>query len=133
MASFANDYKNGLASENAVLPVIKQYFCRDITQTRKGCRYDYECTEYKYELKSRANEYRKYPTTLVPLDKLVSDKMIFLFSFTDGLYYIEYSKELFDTFEVKKYVRAPRVDIKDVRKDYLFIPIEELTLIPRHL
>jgi hypothetical protein len=133
MASFRNDFINGSKAEDAVLPVICEYFKRDIKKTARFCKYDYECKTYKYELKSRGNEYRKYPTTLVPLDKLVSDKMIFLFSFTDGLYYIEYEKELFDKFEVQKYVRNPRVDIKDIKKDYLFIPIEELTLIPHHL
>ena len=133
MASFRKDFINGMKAEDAVLPVICEYFKRDIKKTDRFCKYDYECSEYKYELKSRGNEYRKYPTTLVPLDKLVSDKMIFLFSFTNGLYYIEYEKELFDKFEVQKYVRNPRIDIKDIKKDYLFIPIEELTLIPHHL
>jgi hypothetical protein len=134
MASYKNDRINGMRAEDAVLPVIREYFKRDISRkTSRYCKYDYECTEYKYELKSRSNEYRKYPTTIIGIDKLVSDMMIFLFSFTDGLYYIEYEKELFDKFEIQKYVRHPRFGIKDVEKDHLFIPIEELTLIPHHL
>jgi uncharacterized protein YeeX (DUF496 family) len=77
-------------------------------------------------LKTRNNKYNKYPTTLLPLDKIISNNMIFLFSFQDGLYYIKYDKILFHTFEIKKYVRNIRNDYNDKLKDYLFIPIEKL-------
>jgi len=54
---------------------------------------------------------------------------IFLFYFTDGLYYIEYNKELFDTFEIKDFVRNPRYGKIDKPKKYIYIPIINLNKI----
>jgi hypothetical protein len=49
---------------------------------------------------------RAYPTTIIPVNKIVDGKLIFLFNFTDGLYYIEYDREIFsnfNTFEMTDY------------------------------
>lgn len=125
--SFKNDYLFGLGKENEILPVIRTFFKRDIEKsTSKFEKFDYKDDKYKYELKSRKNEYNKYPTTIICNDKVITDKLIFLFNFTDGLYYIKYSKSKFDKFEKKLFVRNKRSDFKDLEKDYIFIPIEKL-------
>jgi len=130
MSTFKNDYIVGTSNENRILEIITKFFNDDIVKSNNiYCKYDFKGTEYLYELKTRNNTYNKYPTTLIPLDKLITNKIIFLFDFQDGLYYIKYDKLLFDSFETKKYVRNIRSDYNDKVKDYVFIPIEKLTRI----
>jgi hypothetical protein len=126
-----NDCKFGNENEIIILPIIRKFFNRDIIKLEdKYNKYDYEDDIYKYELKARKNNYNKYPTTLIGSDKYDNKyhnnkKIIFLFNFTDGLYYIEYDKDKFNTFEKKPFVRIYR-GVNDIKKDYLFIPIEHL-------
>ena len=125
--SFKKDYSFGLGKENEILPIITTFFDRDIKKSKNNFdKYDFEDDKYKYELKSRNNEYNKYPTTIICNDKVITDKLIFLFNFTDGLYYIKYSKSKFDNFEKKLFVRNKRQDYNDLEKMYIYIPIEKL-------
>lgn len=124
--SFKNDYYKGLEKEKEVLPIIRNFFNRDIQKTINNFeRFDFACNKYKYELKSRNNEYSKYPTTLIPADKICK-RIIFLFYFTDGLYYIKYSKSKFSKFEKKQFCRNKRNDFNDLQKEYYYIPIDKL-------
>ena len=126
--NFVKDYELGLQGEIDILPIIKQYFNRhDIISTKDNfCPHDFEDSVYKYELKTRTNTYAKYATTLIGIDKL-AESTIYLFNFTDGLYYLEYKKTLFDLFERQLFVRNDRqCGNRDVKKIYLFIPINQL-------
>jgi hypothetical protein len=128
--SFVKDYRFGICKEFEILPVISKYFKSNIVRSNeKYNKYDFYDSTNKYELKSRNNEYNKYPTTLIAVDKVINDSLIFLFNFTDGLYYIKYESHIFDTFEKKPFVRNQRTDYNDIKKDYFFIPIEKLTKI----
>jgi hypothetical protein len=130
MRTFKEDLKNGEEKENQIFGIIKDYFKDDKLEQKKGKydKYDFKGDNF-YELKNRTNKFNQYPTTLIALDKIIADNLILLFNFTDGLYFIKYDKKLFDTFEIKKFQRGYRPDIKDVKKDYLYIPIENLTKI----
>ena len=76
--TFKNDYATGLKSENEMMPILINYFNRDIKKTfNKYCKYDFEDNEYKYELKTRNNKYSTYPTTIVGCDKITNNKIIF--------------------------------------------------------
>jgi hypothetical protein len=124
--SFKTDYSYGLKKEDELLPIIKSFFQRDILKsTNKFERFDYSDEKYKYELKSRQNDYNKYPTTLIPASKICKG-IIFLFNFTDGLYYIKYRKSKFNTFEKKMFVRNKRYDYNDKQQEYYYIPIDKL-------
>lgn len=111
--SFKVDLEYGLEREKLVLEKIKKFFNDDTISktTDRFCKYDFISSTCKYELKSRKNKYRAYPTTIIPTHKAIeNDKLIFLFNFVDGLYYIEYDRETFDrfnTFEMKD-MRAGR-------------------------
>jgi hypothetical protein len=67
---------------------------------------------------------------MLPLHKILKPEhldnktQIFLFDFTDGLYYIKYNKELFDKFDVKIGGRYDRGRVEE--NDYIYIPISEL-------
>ena len=82
------------------------------------------------ELKTRTNSKDKYPTTMVGQSKVEiakqypKKKFIFCFQYTDGLYYIPYSKELFDTFEVSQGGRADRGRVES--NTYCYIPVDKL-------
>jgi hypothetical protein len=128
MRTFKADYNLGTKNEIMILPKLINYFKRDIVKTNGMYdKFDFKDDEYFYELKTRTNTYKSYPTTLIPFDKIEDGKkIILLFNFTDGLYYIEYNKMVFDTFEKKEFKRGYRYDINDIKKDYYFIPIEYL-------
>jgi hypothetical protein len=128
MSSYKNDYLFGKQKEDEVLNIIRKVFNNEIVKSEKRYeRYDYKDDEYYYELKSRNNSYNAYPTTLIEKAKVFSNNLIFLFNFTDGLYYIKYDKKVFDKFECKQYLRHKRCDYVDIPKQYYFIPIEALT------
>jgi hypothetical protein len=127
--SFKKDLEFGLNKEKEILNLINKYFKRDIHKTiDKFCKYDFYDNRYNYELKSRRCSSNTYDTTLIPFDKL-QKRIIFLFLFTDGLYYIKYKKEKFNEFEIKEFVRNKRNDKNDIKKKYVFIPVNKLTKI----
>lgn len=102
--SFKNDNKFGLDNEPIVYEKLKVFFNDyEMIKTKdKYCAYDFESPKMKYELKSRRCAYNKYLTTIIPVHKVRSGgEICFVFKFTDGLYYIYYKVELFDTFNKK--------------------------------
>lgn len=131
MASFVVDYKEGKQEENNILPIIRKHFNKDIKPTTKS-NHTFDFFDEDgcfYELKKRNNRYNLFPTTIIGINKISTKKLILLFSFSDGLYYIKYNKKLFDTFERKLFVRNKRIDFTDKLKEYLFIPISHLTFL----
>ena len=132
MNSYNNDYNFGKSKEAEALPIIKKYFNDDtIYQTVERFNpYDYIGKDAVYDIKSRTNTYNKYPTTIIKcyhLDKKPEDKdLIFLFYFTDGLYYIKYDRELFKTFDISELVRCKRAGITDYKEYHILVPINKL-------
>lgn len=130
--TFQNDYKFGLNNENKILPLINKYFKEDIIKSVSSFSLnDFQSHTTLYELKSRTNAYNKYNDTLLGFNKIIDGvkKQVFLFNFTDGLYFIEYNETLFNTFTKKPFVRNARADFDDKPKQYIFIPIKNLTKI----
>lgn len=110
MLSLKTDLQFGLSKEEPILQLIKKEWGGDIKNTKElydeFCIYDYESTDgTTWELKSRRNTKHKYPTTIIPVHKVrdVTTPQYFIFHFTDQTCYIQYDRELFDTFE-KRYV-----------------------------
>jgi hypothetical protein len=128
MVHWTNSFKYGIEQQKIVLPIIQNYFNRDIIEhTEQYSKYDFSDEQYNYELKSRTNNLNKYPTTMITLNKIDKSKpLILLFKFTDKLTYIEYDETLFNSFEVKKFSRAQKEWDK---KNHIYIPIEYLTII----
>lgn len=123
---YPNDYKFGTAQENLVLPKLRDFFKRKIERSNDPfCKFDFYDEEYNYEMKSRKNTYNKYPTTMITEDKISNEKkLILLFNFLDGLYFIEYDKEKFDKYERQMFSRANEEWNK---KQHLYIDIKDLT------
>ena len=117
-------YNKGKEAESAVLPLIIEYFKRDIKPTtNKLDRFDFTCSNYKYELKSRNNIFSKYPTTMIAVDKL-EENVILLFKFTDDkLAFIEYNEEQFNKYTIQLFTKYT------IPKKHIYIPICDLTII----
>jgi hypothetical protein len=124
-----NSYNYGKQMEQKVLPVIRSYFNQDIQASVSDfARHDFFDEEQLYELKSRTNPLRKYPTTMITENKMtdIDKPLMLLFNFTDCLAYIKYDAETFKQYEKKSFSRA-NVDWDE--KPHLYIPIEHLSVI----
>ena len=121
--SFDWDYNFGREQEIVLLPRLNEFFKDDIKPTTdKFHKYDYEGNKYVYEMKSRTCKMEQYSTTLLPADKVIkTKKQIFLFNFTDGLYYIEYDEEVWKDIEIASFRRF-RIGVNDLEKPYYHIP-----------
>jgi hypothetical protein len=128
MVHFHCSYKYGVEQQKLILPIIRQYFNREIIEhTEQYAKYDFSDDQYNYELKSRTFNMNRYPTTMITLNKIDKSKpLILLFKFTDKLTYIEYNEALFKTFEIKDFSRA---NLRGDYKPHIYIPIEYLTII----
>jgi len=117
--------------EEKVLPVIRSYFSQDIqASVSDTAKYDFFDEEQFYELKSRTNTLKHYPTTMITQNKTTNnDKpLTLLFNFTDCLAYINYDEEKFKQYEIQSFSRA-RLEWDE--KPHLYIPVEHLSVIKR--
>ena len=129
--SFKDDYKAGIDIESNLKPVLESKFGR-LTKTGRYDKLDYEGEDCFVEVKSRTNRYAQYPTSMLQKSKcdyarLQTKPVYIVFAFTDGVYYIQYSPEVFDTFETAVFQRPGRIDKTDLRQVYVYIPITSLT------
>lgn len=132
--TLADDLKLGYSNEEQILTLLNTYFEDEFVNTKElygnqYCSYDFEGkkTNLRIELKSRRNRYSQYPTTLIPVHKCMDINMcpnIFVFSFSDGVYYTEWNYNRFKNYKTKM-ILCKRQDRVDNREHYL-IPIEDL-------
>jgi hypothetical protein len=124
------EYNFGIQSQKDNINLLRQLVPNIIEIEDTFAPFDFrdEDNTIFIELKTRRNTKDKYPTTMVPLSKIQKIDpqytYYFAFKFTDGLYYIQYNKELFDTFEVKVSGRNDR-GIPEY-ENYIFIPVNLL-------
>ena len=128
MVFYENDYKFGIKEEELIHSTLKTFFKRDIKRSEdEKAKHDYYDDEYNYEVKSRTNNYSLYSTTMITENKICgSKKLILLFNFTDGLYFIEYNEERFADYFKQQFSRA---GFKWDEKIHVYIPITDLTFI----
>ena len=129
--SFKDDYKAGISIEIDLKPMLEGKFGK-LTKTGRYDKLDYEGERCFVEIKSRTNRYAQYPTSILQKTKcdyarLQTKPVYFVFAFTDGVYYIQYTPEVFDTFETEVFQRPGRIDKTDLRQVYVYIPITSLT------
>ena len=129
------DLAFGLPKEDPVLDKLRKHFEEEIAKsTYQYCPHDGFSKTTEYEIKSRRNRYNQYPTTIIPCSKIRSmkrDRLVFVFNFTDGLYYIEYNKEQFAKYEIKmvEAVRKRNGVVGKTLEPHFYIPISDLTRI----
>lgn len=130
----------GLGKEGFVLELIQKNFANpEIKNTKENygqfCIYDYESNDgTSWEVKSRRNTKTKYATTIIPVHKVrdVETKQYFVFHFTDSTSYIEYSKEVFDTFKIT-HIYDGRIGGSHKRVPHFEIPVNLLIDFPNDM
>tara|TARA_R110002167_G_scaffold283618_1_gene488820 strand:- start:62 stop:487 length:426 start_codon:yes stop_codon:yes gene_type:complete len=103
------DIQFGAEKEENIINSLQKYFqSSDIhAMNDKYCIYDAEdsTTKTRYEIKARRIKFTTYPTTIIPVHKKNAskncDRLLFVFGFSDGLYYVKYDQVLFNTFDTK--------------------------------
>ena len=126
------DLAFGLPKEDPVLEKLRKHFVEEIAKsTYQYCPHDGFSKTTEYEIKSRRNKYNQYPTTIIPCSKIRDmkrDRLVFVFNFTDGLYYIEYNKETFATYKIKQVeaVRKRNGVVGKTIEPHFEIPIGDL-------
>ena len=113
-----------------MLPIIKQILNVDtLVQSQNPYSvFDYYAPDCAVELKTRFCPSDQYPTTMIPLKKVLkcTDPNInywFFFRFSDGVSYIKYDKDIFGTFETSRGGRSDRGYVES--NDYVFIPMNK--------
>jgi len=132
--SYTEDKCFGLNNEMQYLNLLSDYF----KTTFKKYDSDFSLLDFyspykKYlEMKSRRIDHDKFPTAIFNVHKIEEfnniinknndSKLYIVFIYLDGVYYIEYNKEIFDKFEMKKFKRNDRAGIVDNLNFCYFIP-----------
>lgn len=129
--SLKQDKKFGEDSELNNKSFFDFFFNQDFKKLSPFDVMDFEGSKCYLEVKTRNNEFNKYPTTMIPMNKIEFAKtslktIYFVFVFTDNTYYIKYEEDKFKNYFIKKFKRDDRIDHKDIEKDYLYIPITDL-------
>ena len=128
MSKFLKDLKFGLNKEMQLLPILKEYLKDEtIYKLENSNVFDFKGDNKFIELKSRNNNYDKYPTTMIGINKILrasslNENVYFFFWFVDGLYYWLYDKDY--EFEIKRSGRFDRG--RPELNDYAYIPIDML-------
>jgi len=129
MVNWEHSYKYGRQKEEVVLPIIREYFGREISSSKgRYAKYDFFDGDTFYELKSRTNKKDCYPTTMITKNKVEEcDKDLkLLFNFKDCLAYIQYDEEQFKNYTTEQF---SRLGAGWDEKPHLYIPVNHLTII----
>jgi hypothetical protein len=134
MLSYTEDKFYGLNNEIKYLNILSNYF----KTTFKKYDSDYSLLDFyspdkKYlEMKSRRINHNQYPTAILNTHKIEEfnnrininndSKLYIVYIYLDGIYYIEYNKEIFNKFETKNFKRNERNGIVDTLNFCYFIP-----------
>jgi hypothetical protein len=107
------DIQFGRMTEHEVLPILDQFFGEPHHketlpngEVNEYDRWDFwnESKTKKKELKGRRIKHDAYPTALLNASKirnqLPSVDYTYIWKYTDGIYYLPYTKTLWDTFKV---------------------------------
>ena len=129
MRTFRADYALGIQSEVDVKPILESEF-GPLIKLGQYDPFDFEGAVL-IEIKTRTCRSTAYPTTMLPYSKIkcaqsATKPVVFVFVFTDGIYWISYS-DRFAGFEVSDFQRAGRSDHTDRLQSYCYVPVADLT------
>lgn len=130
-ASQKEDLIFGGNNERDVLPLLIKYFNQHLEKTKDTHdTKDFVGVTIDMELKSRRIPHNKYPTALVGENKILArDKSrdyYVVWKYTDGLFYLKYDKELWDTFTIEAFQRGQRIDCHDRPSRVYHVPYRYL-------
>lgn len=124
-----NDLAYGTSNEQTHQTTLESFFNTKLSRRGGYSTFDYDDGATLFvELKSRRIPHNKYPTAIIGANKVeVAEKnptrnYWFCYAYEDGMYGIEYKKEVFDTFEHTEYSRGERADYHNNSQHCYFIP-----------
>ena len=99
------DLQFGKNKEIEIHKMLECYFSTTLQISSKYGLMDFYNDDIYIELKSRRNTYNKYNTTIIGSNKIdyvktLNKKSYFVFYFIDGLFLIEYSDNIFNSFDI---------------------------------
>ena len=99
------DLQFGKNKELEIKEMLECYFSTTLQISSKYGLMDFFNDDIYIELKSRRNTYNKYNTTIIGSNKIdyvktLNKKSYFVFFFIDGLFLIEYSDNIFNSFDI---------------------------------
>ena len=128
MSKKYSDLVFGKLKEVEIKEILEGFFNTKLNTSSKYGLIDFYNDDLYIELKSRRNTYSKFDTTIIGSNKIdyaksLNKKVIFVFNFIDGLYFIEYS-DIFDSFDLcEQYILRDKQ--KELKTNY-HIPINLL-------
>lgn len=128
MKTFEEDFSDGIKSENLVFEIIKNKY-ENLLKSDKFCVYDFSNDKYEIELKTRNIAHDLYSTVIISCNKCErkrTKRIVLMFQYTDGLYYIRYRKSKFKHYEKFNFRRNQRNDFNDKYSECFKIPITDL-------
>jgi hypothetical protein len=135
MVNYENDYLWGEQQQQKIFSILEQKW-EGLKSQERYSKYDAVSETIHMEIKSRKNIFKNsYPTTLLTMNKIsdTTKTNIFIFNFVFDMnrdkreiYYIEYDKEKFSNYQRDMFSRA---NLKSDEKEYIYIPVEDLTLL----
>jgi hypothetical protein len=134
VASKNADLKLGLDSEMKNKTTLETFFGCGLKKTGKYDAMDWvdEANTVFIEMKTRRINHNAYPTALIGKNKVdfcekSKATCYFVYVYLDGMFYIKYNKELFDTFECSDFQRGWREGGIPPTQLYYFIPYGHLS------
>lgn len=107
------DIQFGKKKEQEVCPLLETFFGEKLHKARlpNGEENEYDRWDFlnetetkRFELKGRRIKHDKFPTALLNQSKITNQlpnvDYTYIWDYTDGIYYLPYTKELWDTFPV---------------------------------
>ena len=127
------DLDYGTTSESNNRKKLESIFKKKFIHRGGFSTFDYDDgATFFVELKTRRIVHDRYPIALIGANKVQTARenptrtYWFCFAYEDGIYGIQYSKEVFDTFEHSDYSRGEREDYHNRPQHTYFIPCELL-------
>jgi hypothetical protein len=124
----------GQLQQTLISQILNNYF-GDLTELPRWSKFDFVNDKINMEVKSRQRvRINDFTTTMINCDKVQPEegkRLIFVFNFVfdvandkKEIYFIEYNKELFETFEVKDFQYS-----NGGKEPHYYIPVNLLTKI----
>jgi hypothetical protein len=127
------DLEFGIQSENTNVTKLQTFLGTTLIQNGGYSVFDFSNANktIHMELKSRRIRHDQYPTAIIGANKVdwCSDpnaEYWFAYCYTDGIFVIQYNKELFASFARSNYSRGVRGDTDITDSEVVFIPHEHL-------
>ena len=126
------DIELGLNSEIKIKGILSSFLGVKLEKLDYFNAFDFIGDNVVVELKTRRNKKNAYPTTLVGANKIKEGekyiingiRVFYMFRFTDGIYFIEQTKESTAFNDIKDFTRVR--DLKSETRSYCYIPINKL-------